>query len=124
MASILVVAAILFAFLVWPKKLCYVVMLIFHIFRTASETTETNEIDPDASTSKSEFLADFFLLDVSFNPLNANPTKWSNSQTIRQLIADEFSECVWPFCMVLALKGLKILLLLVNVESWYYLFSK
>ena len=69
-------------------------MLIFHIFRTASETNETNEIDPDASTSKSEFLADFFLLDVSFNPLNANPTKWSNSQTIRQLIADEFSECV------------------------------
>ena len=111
-------------FLVWPKELCYVVMLIFHIFRTASETTETNEIDPDASTSKSMFSADFFLLDVSFNPLNANPTKWSNTQTIRQLIADELFECVWPFCGVLVLKGLKILLLLVNVKSWYYLLNK
>ena len=56
-------------------------MLIFHIFRTASETTETNEIDPDASTSKSVFSADFFLLDVLFNPLNANPTKWSNNSS-------------------------------------------
>ena len=29
------------------------------------------------------------------NPLNANFTKWSN--TLKQ-IADEFFECVWPFC--------------------------
>ena len=36
----------------------------------------------------------FFLLDVSFNPLNASPTKWSNTQTIHQLIADELFECV------------------------------
>ena len=28
------------------------------------------------------------------NPLSANPTKWSNTQTKRQQIADELFECV------------------------------
>ena len=33
----------------------------------------------------------------AFNPLSANPTKWSN--TLKQLTAkaDELFECVWPF---------------------------
>ena len=35
-----------------------------------------------------------------FNPLSANPTKWSNTQTICLQIADELFECVWPFCGV------------------------
>ena len=29
-----------------------------------------------------------------FNPLNANPTKWPNTQTIHWQIADELFECV------------------------------
>ena len=28
------------------------------------------------------------------NPLSTNPTKWSNTQTIRRQIADELFECV------------------------------
>ena len=28
------------------------------------------------------------------NPLRTNPAKWSNSQTIRRLLADELFECV------------------------------
>ena len=31
------------------------------------------------------------------NPLSANPTKWSNTQTIRRKIADELFESVWSF---------------------------
>ena len=30
----------------------------------------------------------------NFNPLNANFTKWSNTQTICRQIADELFECV------------------------------
>ena len=29
-----------------------------------------------------------------FNPIIANPSKWSNTQTIRRQIADELFECV------------------------------
>ena len=29
-----------------------------------------------------------------FNPLSANPTKWSNTQIIRRQIADQLLECV------------------------------
>ena len=35
---------------------------------------------------------------ISFNPLSANFTKWSNTQTIRWKTADDLFECVWPFC--------------------------
>ena len=35
-----------------------------------------------------------------FNSLSTNPTKWSNTLTIRQQIADELFECVSPFCGV------------------------
>ena len=31
---------------------------------------------------------------ASINPLSANPTNWSNTQTIRQQIDDELFECV------------------------------
>ena len=68
---------ILFAFM-WLQKLWYVVlMLIFHIFRISSETsTETNEIDPDASTSKLMLSADFFLLGVSFKDTYFTRLRW------------------------------------------------
>ena len=33
------------------------------------------------------------------NPLSANPTKWSNTQTIWIRI-DELFECVWLFCAI------------------------
>ena len=35
-----------------------------------------------------------------FNPFSANPTKWSNTQTIRRKYADELFECVWLFCEI------------------------
>ena len=38
----------------------------------------------------------------SVNRLSANFTKWSNTQTIRRLFADELFECVWPFCGICA----------------------
>ena len=37
---------------------------------------------------------------VFLNPLNTNPTKWSNTQTIRRQIIDELFKCVWPFCEI------------------------
>ena len=39
-----------------------------------------------------------------FNPIIANPSKWSNTQTIRRQIADELFECVWRFCGIGACK--------------------
>ena len=35
---------------------------------------------------------------ITLSPLSGNPTKWSNTQTIRRQIVDELFECVWPFC--------------------------
>ena len=35
-----------------------------------------------------------------FNPIIANPSKWSNTQTIRRQIADELFECVRLFCEI------------------------
>ena len=38
-----------------------------------------------------------YFFNLIFNSLNANPTKWSNTETIRRQFADELFECVWPF---------------------------
>ena len=35
---------------------------------------------------------------ITLSPLSGNPTKWSNTQTIRRQTADELFECDWPFC--------------------------
>ena len=41
-----------------------------------------------------------FILKAKYilNPLSANFTKWSNTQTICWQIADKLFKCVWPFC--------------------------
>lgn len=58
---------ILFAFYVTPETLICCFNVNFSYLRISSETsTEINEIDPDASTSKLMLSADFFLLGVSF----------------------------------------------------------
>ena len=45
----------------------------------------------------------------SFNPLSANFTKLSNTQTIRRQITNELFECVWPFCGIGAQRVKRIL---------------
>ena len=48
-----------------------------------------------------EFFWTFILpLFLKSNSLSANPTEWSNTQTIRRQISDKLFECVWPFCGV------------------------
>ena len=41
-----------------------------------------------------------FLKIFYFNPLSANPTKSSSTQTVRRKIADELFNCILPFCVV------------------------
>ena len=36
--------------------------------------------------------------EIIINPLNANPTKWSNTLYNSPAVADELFECFWPFC--------------------------
>ena len=54
--------------------------------------------------NKFRTLVSLFVSNV--NPLIANSIKWSNnSQTIRRQFADEFLECLLPFCGVGASRG-------------------
>ena len=65
--SFLAVNGDFICFYVTPETLICCFNVNFSYLRISSETsTEINEIDPDASTSKLMLSADFFLLGVSF----------------------------------------------------------
>ena len=51
----------------------------------------------------------------ALSPLNANPTKWSNTQTIRQLLSTNCLS-VFDHFVGLALKGLTIELFLIMLQ--------
>ena len=52
----------------------------------------------------------------ALSPLNANPTKWSNTQTIRQLLSTNCLS-VFDHFIGLALKGLTIELFFIMLQN-------
>ena len=54
-----------------------------------------------------------------FNPLSANPTKWSN--TLKQFVD---LECVWPFCGVGAFKEFIYLCIYLELRIYLHFLKK